>query len=188
MLDKHVTPIEQVIALVDEICTANKLGYAVIGGIAATVHGSARTTIDVDLIVQTDISTLDVVYRAFTSEFVPVKQNPLEFFNQYFVLPVIHNTMKVKVDVSAALSGFEHTALKRAKRLPFGSVSAVFCSPEDLILFKLVANRERDLVDVKDIIARNKHLLDQSYLRTTAKQFAEVERSDVLDNLERFLR
>ncbi|HEX9613944.1 MAG TPA: nucleotidyltransferase [Bacteroidota bacterium] len=188
MPDRRVTPFEHVIALVDEICASNNLGYAIIGGIAATVYGSGRTTIDVDLIVQTDISALDLVYKAFASDFVPLKEKPLEFFRQYFVLPVIHKALHVKLDVSAALSGFEQTALKRAKRLPFGSVSAVFCSPEDLILFKLVANRDRDLVDVKDIVARNKQRLDLAYLRTTAAQFREVERSDIQETLETFLR
>jgi predicted nucleotidyltransferase len=188
MPDNHITPLEQTITLVDKICTSNNLHYAIIGGIAAAVYGSARTTIDVDLIVRTDLSNLEAVYRAFTKEFAPLKEKALEFFQTYYVLPVAHNTLKTKVDVSAALSEFERTALQRAKKMTYGSAIGFFCSPEDLILLKLVANRERDLVDVKDIITRNKDRLDQSYLRTTAKQFTEVERSDVLDNLERFLR
>lgn len=158
------------------------------GNCSETVYGSGRTTIDVDLIVRTDISTLDLVYKAFTRDFDPVKDNSLEFFKTYYVLPLLHKTLNSKLDVSAALSEFERKALQRARRLRYGSATGDFCSPEDLILFKLVANRDRDLIDVKDIITRNKDRLDQAYLRTTAQQFREVERSDVPENLEKFLR
>lgn len=187
MPDKRVTPLEQAITLVDQICASKNFSYAIIGGIAATIYGSGRTTIDVDLIVRTDISTLDAVYKAFTGDFRPLKENPLEFFKLYYVLPVIHKTLNVKLDVSAALSEFERKAMQRAQRLQYGAASAMFCSPEDLVLFKLVANRERDLIDVKDIITRNRHRLDQAYLRITAEQFREVERSDVPENLENLL-
>ncbi|MEX1276538.1 MAG: nucleotidyltransferase [Bacteroidota bacterium] len=187
MPDKHTTPLEQTIGLVDAICTANGLHYAVIGGIAATLYGSGRTTIDVDLIVQTDLSTLDRVYSVFTADFSPLKDNPLDFFRTYYVLPLIHKKLRVKVDVSAALSEFERKALERSRRMQYGSQSAIFCSAEDLILFKLVANRDRDRIDVKDIILRNREKLDVSYLRKTAQQFDEVDRSDVFENLKTLL-
>lgn len=187
MADNQPTPLEATISLVDDLCRSNHLPYAVIGGIAATIYGSARTTIDVDIIVQTQIEALESVYDAFTRSFTPLKENPLEFFKTYYVLPLLHRNLKTKLDVSAALSEFERTALQRTRTLRYGSATATFCSPEDLILFKLVANRERDLLDVKDIITRNKDRLDQSYLRTVARQFMEVERSDVIQNLNRLL-
>lgn len=181
------TPLEETITLVDEICRLNRFRYAVIGGIAATLYGSGRTTIDVDVIIQTELPDLEKVYLAFTKDFAPLKQDPLKFFKTFYVLPLVHKTLGSKLDVSAALSEFERRALDRGKRLHYGTASGVFCSPEDLILFKLVANRDRDLVDVRDIIRRNKNRLDRTYLRNAAKEFVDVERSDILRNVNEML-
>ena len=99
----------------------------------------------------------------------------------------MHRSLGVKVDISAALSEFERRAIQRNKRLRYGEVEANFCTPEDLILFKLVAHRERDMLDVKDILNRLSNSLDLEYLRNTARQFIEIDRSDILENLDNLL-
>jgi hypothetical protein len=187
MPNEQPTPLEETIDLVDHLCGTNGLAYAVIGGIAATIYGSARTTIDVDIIVQTELETLERVYSVFTQSFTPLTEDPLQFFKTYFVLPLVHSTLRTKLDVSAALSEFERTALQRARRMQYGSATGTFCTPEDLILFKLVACRERDLLDAKDIITRNRDRLDRSYLHAVAQEFVQVERPDVVQNLKRLL-
>jgi hypothetical protein len=188
MASSTSTPLEDTILILDSLCRSKRLEYAIFGGIASILYGSGRATIDIDLIVRIEIDALEEVYRSFLDEFQPVKQHPLEFFKTYFVLPVVHKTLGTKVDISAALSQFEREAIRRGKRLRYGSVEASFCTPEDLILFKLVANRERDILDVKDIIKRMRDTLDGAYLRTHAEDFVEVDRPDILENLELFLR
>lgn len=187
MPNERPTPLEETVDLVDHLCGANGLAYAVIGGIAATVYGSACTTIDVDVIVHTELETLERVYNVFAQSFTPLKNDALQFFKTYFVLPLAHNTLGTRLDVSAALSEFERTALQRSKRMRYGSATGNFCTPEDLILFKLVARRERDLLDAKDIIKRNRDKLDRSYLRAVAKEFVQVQRPDVVQNLSKLL-
>jgi predicted nucleotidyltransferase len=188
MVSSTSTPLEDTILILDSLCKRKRLEYAIFGGIASIMYGSGRSTIDIDLIVSIDINALEEVYQSFLEEFRPVKQNPLEFFKTYFVLPVVHKSLGTKVDISAALSQFEQEAIRRGKRLRYGSVEASFCTAEDLILFKLVANRERDILDVKDIIRRMRDTLDGDYLRTHAKDFVEIDRPDILENLQVFLR
>jgi hypothetical protein len=182
------TPVEETILILDSLCLRNQLDYAIFGGIASILYGSGRSTIDIDLIVRVDIDSLEVTYKRFIEEFTPLKKDPLEFFKQYYVLPAVHNRLGTKVDISAALSQFEQEAIRRSRRLRYGTVEASFCSPEDLILFKLVANRERDILDVKDIVKRIRDSLDTSYLRTHARGFIEVDRPDILENVERLLQ
>lgn len=188
MVSSSSTPLEDTILILDSLCKRKRFEYAIFGGIASIMYGSGRATIDIDLIVGVDIDALEEVYQSFLEEFQPIKQNPLEFFKRYFVLPVVHKSLGTKVDISAALSQFEQDAIRRGKRLRYGSVEASFCTPEDLILFKLVANRERDILDVKDIITRMRDTLDGDYLRAHAKDFVEVDRPDILENLQLFLR
>ena len=188
MVSNTPTPLEETILVLDSLCRRKGLEYAVFGGIASILYGSGRTTIDIDLIVAVEIDALEDVYQSVLEEFHPVKKQSLEFFKTYFVLPVVHRRLGTKVDISAALSVFERDAIKRGQRLRFGLVEASFCTPEDLIMFKLVANRERDILDVKDIVSRMRSTLDEEYLRTRAKDFIEVDRPDILENLRSFLQ
>ena len=182
------TAVEETILILDSLCRRHHLEYAIFGGIAAILYGSGRSTIDIDMIVRVDIDSLEVAYQQFIEELRPLKKEPLEFFKKYYVLPAVHNRLGTKVDISAALSQFEQEAIRRSRRLRYGTVEASFCTPEDLILFKLVANRERDILDVKDIVKRTRDSLDTAYLRTHARDFLEVDRPDILENLERLLQ
>jgi hypothetical protein len=45
-------------------------------------------------------------------------------------------------------------------------------SPEDVILYKLVAHRSRDLPDIENVIRRGRETLDRFYLRKWARWLA----------------
>ncbi len=182
-----MTSIEKTIQLIDTICNEEGLSYTIIGGIANIVHGSSRTTEDVDLIIQVELENLETLYNRFTEEFEPLKNEPLHFFLTYFVLPLIHKKLQTRVDLSAALSEFERRAIARSKIHDFGSTKAHFCSPEDLVIFKLLAQREQDILDVKGIVHRMKKRMDISYLLQTAKLFTEVGRPDIYETLRNLL-
>ena len=59
---------------------------------------------------------------------------------------------------------------------------------EDLIIMKLVADRPKDLADLQTVIPKNRKQLNLGYLRARAKEFIQVERSDVPERLEELLR
>jgi len=178
-----VTELEKTVHLVDSICISRGIPYTIIGGIANIIHGSGRTTQDIDIVIQIEIDELEKVYDIFTREFIPLKENPGNFFKTHFVLPLRHRRYDTRIDISAALSTFERNAIKRSNRHPFGKSEAYFCSPEDLIIFKLVAHREQDIIDVQDIITRLKHSLDKDYLLSTAKLFSDIDRQDIYDEI-----
>lgn len=182
-----MTSIEKTIQLIDTICTDEGLPYTIIGGIANIIHGSSRTTEDVDLIINVELENLETLYNRFTEEFKPLKKEPLHFFRTHFVIPLIHKELHTRVDLSAALSEFERRAIARSKIHPFGSTKACFCTPEDLVIFKLLAQREQDIIDVKDIVHRMKTRMDISYLLQTAKLFTEIGRPDIYETLRNLL-
>ena len=49
-----------------------------------------------------------------------------------------------------------------------------FCTPEDLILLKIVSERERDRADVRGIARRQKGRLDLDYLEPRVRELAEL--------------
>lgn len=73
----------------------------------------------------------------------------------------------VRVDVMAAQTGFQRSALERA-------VDGVI-TVEDVIVFKLLAWRPRDEDDIASILAAG-HDLDEAYIETWAEEWGVSER------------
>jgi hypothetical protein len=179
---------EKTLEDIDRRCRAHQIPYAVIGGIAAIIHGSLRVTADVDLTILAEIDNLDRILSLFADDYVSLRPDPLAFFQRCFFVPLQHKTTKIKVDIAAALSGYERLAVERSQRLLYNDVEVSACAIEDLIIMKLVAARPKDIADLQTLIPLNRKNLDLAYLRARAKEFIEVERNDVPEQLEEFLR
>ena len=182
-----MTDYEKVLQSIKNTCFNNNLPYIVIGGFANILHGSDRTTCDVDIVVFVDYYEMDKVIKAFKKEFKWRIKDPLQFLQKNFVLPLTHQSTEIEVDVSLGFSGFEKEALTRSKKMKFKNVELNVCTAEDLILFKLVAARPRDLLDIQEVMYRYRGKLDVKYLLSVAEAFREVERSDVSERLIEFL-
>lgn len=179
---------EETLEDIDRRCRKHKIPYAIIGGVAAIIHGATRTTIDVDLTILADIDSLERTLKVFAKDYLSAKSNPLAFFKRCFFVPLQHRRTKLRVDVAAALSSFERLVIERRQRMHFYDVEVNVCTIEDLIIMKLVAARDKDFLDVKTLIPLNRKKLNLRYLRARAKEFIDVERSDVPERLEEFLR
>lgn len=107
---------ERTLEDIDSRCRAQQVPYIVIGGIAAIVHGSLRATGDIDLTMLAEVENLDKILDLFADEYVSLKPDPLVFFRRYLFVPLQYRTTKVRVDVAAALSGFERLAIERSLR------------------------------------------------------------------------
>ncbi|NUO78494.1 nucleotidyl transferase AbiEii/AbiGii toxin family protein [candidate division KSB1 bacterium] len=182
------TRFERTLQDIDKRCRKHKLPYAVIGGIAAIIHGSLRVTADIDLTILAEIDALERVLKIFANDYVALRPDPLRFFQRTLFIPLQHKATKMKVDIAAALSGFERAAIARSQRGLYGKAEVNTCTVEDLIIMKLVAARAKDISDVETLIPANRKQLDLKYLRARAKEFIEVERSDVPERLEKLLK
>jgi hypothetical protein len=63
-----------------------------------------------------------------------------------------HEKSGIDVDLSCAGTAFELEALRRATRLRLGRRRIALPTPEDLIVFKAIAHRPRDLFDIEGIV------------------------------------
>jgi signal recognition particle GTPase len=68
-----------------------------------------------------------------------------------------------------------------------GKAEFYICTLEDLIIYKLFASRHLDLGDVEMLLEKNINSLDQKYLFKTAEKFRELEREDIIENLNKML-
>ncbi len=178
---------EETLRDIDQRCREHRIPYAIIGGIAAIVHGSERTTGDIDVTILAEIDNLGRILKLFADRYISIKPNPLAFFQRCLFVPLQHRATKIRVDVAAALSSLERKIIERSKRLTYSDVEVNVCTIEDLIIMKLVANRTKDRLDVETLISLNRKDLNLRYLRARAKEFIAVERSDVPELLAELL-
>jgi predicted nucleotidyltransferase len=178
---------EKTLKRLDEFCFKENIEYAVIGGIAVVSYDYQRTTKDVDITVLCKIEEMEVIHKKFLKEYYPLYNDSLQFFSSNFLLPVKDRETKIKIDVAAGLTLFDETIIKRKKRTKLGKAEFNICTLEDLIVYKLFAARFADLADIEILVRKNKNKIDFNYLVKTVEKFKELDREDMLQNLNKLL-
>jgi predicted nucleotidyltransferase len=144
---------------------AAKIPYMIVGGQAVLVFGEPRLTKDIDVTLGIAPDSLPKLMRLASETGLEIlTQEPEAFVRRTFVLPARDPESGFRVDFVFSDSEYERQALGRVRRIQVGGTTISFTSPEDLVIQKLVAGRERDLEDVKTILAKNP-ALDHDYIR-----------------------
>jgi hypothetical protein len=149
--------------------------YAVMGGFAVRAHGVPRPTYDIDLAIVFERGRLPELFdrlREFDFE-IPeayergwvdeVKKLSLLKLQRYI------QGKSLDVDLFLAESEFLTSVMDRRLQLNAEGRTMWVVSPEDLVLFKLLAGRPRDLGDVDDVLFIQGSL-DESYMQHWARE------------------
>lgn len=161
----------EVIEKLQKFCEKHKLKIAFMGGIAVSVYGLPRTTYDVDGVILLGMDKLGAVLpRLKKMGFRYDQRSPVKLIRGKSFVSLLYRKYRVYVDIFLAQSDHEKLILSRAKRIKFNRNKICIVSPEDLILIKLQAGRERDTEDVREIILESAKKLDFAYLKKWAKK------------------
>ena len=134
-----------------------------IGGLAVAAWGRPRLTDDVDLKIDATRRDLHKLIDLLQPEFQPVDQ-AIEHAQSIGVL-FLEGPGGVRLDLLLADLGFDEQAFNRARVTELvPGVRARLCSPEDLILYKMITTRERDREDVRSVIVGQGEDLDRDYV------------------------
>lgn len=160
----------------------------VIGGLAVALLGRPRVTRDVDALVWLAedrwAAFLDAG-RAFG--FLPRQPDALAFAREARVLLVRHQPTGIDVDVALGCLPFEEEAVARATVVQVAGVSVPLPTPEDLVIMKAVAHRERDLLDIEGLVAAHPDL-DVRRVRRWVRAFADaLETPELYNDLQQRL-
>ncbi len=184
-----VDPLLQTLRDIADFLRSQHLEYALIGGLATTVRGEPRSTLDVDLLVNCDVQRcLELIGGLDESPFRPLFAGVHEVVEAAFILPLVHRQTSVKVDLALGLTGFERSAIRNATPVNFEDNSVAVVSAEDLILMKTLAGRPRDIDDVAKIVVRQGDTLNWDYILETAGALEQAVGQDLLAPLERLRR
>lgn len=159
----------------------------IIGGIANNLLAKPRFTTDIDVVILlADEQISEFLKLAYKIGFIPRVKNPIDFALVNRVLLLKHKKSAIDIDISLGLLPFEISALERSRAFKIGKLTFRIPIPEDLIIFKAVAHREKDLIDIKEII-RNNPKIDIKHIRKTVLEFAKVlEMPEIWSDIKAF--
>jgi hypothetical protein len=160
----------------------------VIGALAVSLLGRPRMTRDVDAVVLLPPEQWDGFLRTGNQfGFVPRLENALAFAHQSRVLLLRHQPSDIDVDVSFGLLPFEQEMVRRSRPMDAGGILVPVPTPEDLIIMKAVAHRDRDLEDIAGILDTQSKI-DLRRVRRWVRDFAAtLEMPEILEDLEGLL-
>ena len=163
--------IEEAVVEVAGGLTAANLEYAIFGGAALMMHGSARSTEDVDLTVWLGTQSIESAVTTLTRRWPSRISNPVEFAERSRVLTVTLAN-GVAADIVFGALDFERDAIGRAETRQVLGETVRLIAPADLILHKAVSARARDQEDVTFLIRRFRNSLDREKLERTVRDTA----------------
>lgn len=164
-------------------------GWYLFGAQAVQAWGTPRLSADVDITIQLRSADLGPFLAAmrgagFTSR-VP---DPEAFARETRILPLVHEPSRIPVDAVLAGPGPEEEFLARATTTSIGGVRVPVISPEDLVVTKVLAGREKDLEDVRGILRQADTRFDAVRVRSLLSSFEEaLGRSDLVVLFEELL-
>lgn len=162
--------------------------YMIIGGFANLAWGVPRTTQDVDITVQVAEEDLPEFLREVGKRFPVLPADPEDFVKETRVLPV-QTSNGIRIDLIFAGLPYEETALGRAREVTIQGLAVRICSPEDLIIHKIISERPRDREDVEGIFRQQGPNLDFRYLDRIVHELGEaLSQSEIVEFYEAMKR
>jgi hypothetical protein len=146
----------------------------IIGGVAASLLGTPRYTVDLDAVFLLDLDAIPrLLQEAAPLGIEPRIADAVAFAHKSRVLLLRHTASGTDIDLSLGVLPFEVEMVERSQVFKTGSIHLRLPTPEDLIIMKAVAHRPKDLADIQAIAASHP-TLDQHRLQFWIEQFGEA--------------
>lgn len=160
--------------------------YMVIGGIANAKWGNPRVTLDIDITIWISDDKIKNLLSVLKKDYTILVDKPLEFISETRVLP-IKNNRDQRIDLIFGSLPFEENAISRAVKGKIGNTTIKFCTAEDLILLKIISERDKDIEDVRGILKFQKTNLDYDYLEPRITELTTLlENPDIKQKWEKW--
>jgi len=168
-----VTSQEAALANLARVLDELSVPYMIIGGHANALWGEPRATLDIDATLWLADTRVAELVEGLAPFFTPRVNEPESFVRDTRVLPV-ETPEGLGADLIFGLLPYEEEAIRRAQPIVVGGQPVRFCTAEDLILLKIVSDRERDRADVRGVARHQKGRLDLDYLEPRVRALADL--------------
>jgi hypothetical protein len=147
---------------------AATVDYAVIGALAAAVHGVVRASLDADVVVQLSMPKLSELEISLTASGLTTELRKGDFDDPIPALLQVTDEFGNQVDLLAGVRVYS-----RVISIPFEGTQLRVVGCEDFIAMKIFAGGPLDLVDARRAIAISRELLDVELILRLAAQFGK---------------
>jgi len=181
---RTTAPGQSALLLLDavEVLTREGINYAVIGAMAASIHGIVRASFDADAVLSLGSSKARDVQRAFQDAGFHTELRTGDVEDPIPALLQITDEFANRVDLLVGLRGLEAEAFSRAIEVPFKEMTLKVVGKEDFIAMKAFAGGPQDLADAANAVAIAGSL-DVELVTRLAKRYGP----DAATNLEKLL-
>jgi predicted nucleotidyltransferase len=181
---KARAPGQSVLLLLDvaAVLRKEKVEYAVIGAMAAAVHGSIRATSDADALASVSVSRLGQLEKAFHRAGFETELRRGDPDDPIPALLALTDRHGNRVDLLAGLRGLDPEVFSRALTIPFQGDSIQVIGREDFIAMKCFAGGPQDVMDARLALRTNDTPVDLDLLRRVTRRFGRAA-ADVLERV-----
>jgi hypothetical protein len=146
----------------------------VIGGVAVGAWGEPRVTRDVDLKVLYSRQEANYLLELLSQDYESLMADPHETLRKQALI-FVKDSLGTRMDLLLADTPYDVAAIRRGREVEVEpGVKIWVCSPEDLIIYKLISTRARDYEDARNVIRRQGNLLDDEYVNDWLRQFEQA--------------
>lgn len=162
--------------------------WMIIGGVAVIARGVRRMTTDIDAVVLGGaIDTLKLLRTLARHAVRPRIEEAEAFAEKNLVLLLRHVPSGVDLDLSLGWTDFEREAIASSTQAAYGRASYPMARAEDLVVFKALAARPKDIEDAAALILMHP-TIDLGRVRRRLAELAELAQEPALvEGLERVI-
>jgi hypothetical protein len=161
---------------------AEKVSYAVVGAMAASIHGAIRATTDADALLSVSVPRLRRLEKSFCGAGLATELRRGDTEDPIPALLTVSDRYQNRVDLLAGLRGLEPGAFSRCIVVAFAGHSIRVIGREDFIAMKCFAGGPQDVADARNAVKTAQQPLDLDLLRRLTRRFGRGA-ADVLEQI-----
>ncbi len=167
-------PILQAACDLQDFCAGRSWKFCFIGGIAVQRWGEPRFTADADITLLTGFGDEESFVVPLCTHFRPRRADAISFAVKNRVV-LVESESGIALDIALGAIPFEIRSIERASAFDIGDAKALtICSAEDLLVHKLIANREKDWIDIEGVLVRQWRKLNLDQVRSEVQPLLEL--------------
>ncbi|MEW5865649.1 MAG: nucleotidyl transferase AbiEii/AbiGii toxin family protein [Bacillota bacterium] len=168
-----MTDLEDTVMQVCRLLERLGVPYMVIGGFATLIWGEPRLTRDIDVTVAIEMDRVAEFVESLPAALRPAVANPADFARQTHVIPLASDK-GMRIDLIVASLPYERTAIERSVPVSVSGHEIRICSPEDLVIHKVISDRAKDREDARGVIQRHGDRFERSYVDPIIRELSEM--------------
>jgi len=148
-----------------------------------SIYGSPRQTFDVD--IKFSLASkykMEQFIEELKSIAILLPDEPIQFIKETNVIQI--EIDDVRVNLVVADLPFEIEAIQRSRYVDFSNTKIKVCLPEDLIIQKAVSTREKDWLDIRNVIENQRDKMDWNYLLKHRKDLSNFLSNKIISQLQ----